>query len=160
MKARELMTADPACCTPDDTVQSAARSMMDRDCGCLPVVDDMGARHVVGVVTDRDLATRALAQGRGPDTRIREVMSAQPACCSPDSELGEVERIMAEHRVRRVPVVDGQDCCVGMIAQADLACAEREADDHAVRRTVEAISQPGGRSRSRSGTSERPDVMR
>src|SRR3954449_4709559 len=100
MKARELMTADPACCTPDDTVQSAARSMMDRDCGCLPVVDDLGTRHVVGVVTDRDLATRALARGRGPDTLVRDVMSERPTCCSPASELGEVEQIMAEHQVR------------------------------------------------------------
>jgi CBS domain-containing protein len=145
MRAREIMTDHPACCTPDDTVQQAARTMMDTDCGCLPVVDDVGTKHLVGVVTDRDLAVRALGEGKGADTRVREVMSASPSCCGPDADLREVERIMADRQVRRVPVVDERDCCVGMIAQADLARADREVGDHEVRETIERISEPSGR---------------
>lgn len=159
-KARDIMTENPACCTPDDTVQAAAHLMAERDCGCLPVVDYMGQRHVVGVVTDRDLATRALAEGRGPDTRVGEVMSSDPSCCTPDSDLAEVERIMAERQVRRVPVVDDAGCCVGMIAQADVARDERDADDHEVRRTLERISEPTGRPRSEASVGVRPSQAR
>jgi CBS domain-containing protein len=133
--------------------------MVDRDCGCLPVVDDMGTRHLVGVVTDRDLAARALAQGRGPDTPVREVMSGSPSCCTPDSDVGEVEQIMAERQVRRVPVIDDRGCCVGMIAQADLARAEDEAGDREVRHTIERISEPTDSARSRSDAGEQPDEM-
>lgn len=142
MRASDLMTGNPTCCAPDDTVRMAARGMRDADCGCLPVVDDMESRHVVGVVTDRDIAIRALADGLGPDTRVRDVMTANPACCSPDADVREVERIMADRQVRRVPVVDDRDCCVGMIAQADLARDERDLDDHEVRQTLERISEP------------------
>lgn len=145
MRVSELMTRDPTCCTPDDTVQTAARAMKDGDCGCLPVVDDVGSRHLVGVVTDRDIAIRALADGLGPDTRVRDVMTADPACCGPEDDVREVERIMADRQVRRVPIVDDRDCCVGMVAQADLARRERELDDHEVRETIERISEPAAR---------------
>ena len=142
MKARDIMTSNLTCCTPDDTVQAAASKMADADCGCLPVVSDMGSRRLVGVVTDRDLAVRGLAQGHGPETRVSDVMTANPACCGPDSELDEVERVMADRQVRRVPIVDDQECCVGMIAQADLARDERGFNDHEVRNVVEKISEP------------------
>ena len=142
MPISDLMTSNPTCCTPDDTVQMAARGMRDADCGCLPVVDDMGTRHVVGVVTDRDIAIRALADGLGPETRVRDVMTANPACCSPDADVREVERIMADRQVRRVPVVDDRNCCVGMVAQADLARNDRDFDDHEVRHTIARISDP------------------
>jgi CBS domain-containing protein len=145
MQVRELMTSNPACCAPDDTVQAAARSMRDADCGCLPVVDDPASRHVVGVVTDRDIAIRAMADGLGPDTRVRDVMTANPACCGPDADVREVERIMADRQVRRVPVVDDANCCVGMVAQADLARDGRDFDDHEVRQTLERISAPDRR---------------
>lgn len=159
-RARDIMTENPACCTAEDTVQAAAHLMADRDCGCLPVVDDMGRRHIVGVVTDRDLATRALGRGRGPDTRVRDVMSADPSCCTPDSDLAEVERVMSQRHVRRVPVVDDEGCCVGMVAQADLARDGRDADDHEVRRTIERISEPIGRSRAEADVGVRPSQSR
>ena len=146
MKAREIMTADPACCTPQDTVRRATELMAERDCGSLPVVEDMDGRRLVGVVTDRDVALRAVARGNGPDTPVGDVMSASPSCCGPDDELSAVERIMADKQVRRVPVVDDAGCCVGMIAQADLARDERGASDGEVRRVVERISESGGRS--------------
>lgn len=148
MNAQELMTANPACCTPDDTVQEAARLMDENDCGCVPVVDDQQSRRIVGVVTDRDLACRCLGKGKGPETRVRDVMSADPSCCTPDTDVSEVQRIMTERQVRRVPVVDERNCCVGMVAQADLARAsDRAVGDRAVGQVVERISEPTDSSR-------------
>jgi CBS domain-containing protein len=150
MKAREIMTSNPACCTPADSVRRATELMAERDCGSLPVVSDMDSMRVVGVVTDRDVALRAVSCGCGPETRVADVMSSSPSCCGPDDDLSAVERIMADNQVRRVPVVeDGR--CVGMIAQADLACDETHASDHEVRQMVERISERGSQSRGESG---------
>jgi CBS domain-containing protein len=145
MKARELMTADPACCTPDDPVQRVAQLMADNDCGCIPVVADRNDSRVVGVVTDRDIAIRGVAKGRGADARVRDVMTPDPFCCSADDDVKDVERVMADRQVRRVVVVDGGGCCVGVIAQADLArAAERKRDVSEVEvvRVIERISEP------------------
>ena len=143
MKVREIMTAAPACCTPDDTVQRASTLMAERDCGALPVVADMEGMRVVGMVTDRDVAIRGVARGSGPETPVSAVMSAEPRCCGPDDDISTVQRIMAQGKVRRVPVVDDQGCCLGMIAQADLARDEAVASDSDLRRVVECISEPG-----------------
>jgi CBS domain-containing protein len=159
MKAHEIMTENPACCTPEDTAQTAARLMVENDCGCLPVVSDMESREIVGVVTDRDLASRGLAQGKGADTPVREMMSGGPSCCTPEDDVEEVERIMAERQVRRVPVIDDGGCCVGMIAQADLAREDRALSDREVGRTVERVSEPTGQSRSEADVGIRPDRM-
>lgn len=148
MNARDIMTSNPTCCTPDSTAEQAAREMVAADCGCLPVVDDMETRRIVGVVTDRDLASRCLADGRGPETRISDVMSANPSCCTADSDAQEVEHVMADRQVRRVPIVDDQQCCVGIVAQADLARDEQDFDDHEVRDTLERISEPTSRNRA------------
>ena len=159
MQAREIMTENPACCTPNDTVQEAARKMADVDCGCLPVVGDMESKEIVGVVTDRDLACRCLGEGKGADTRVSEVMSASPSCCTPDSDVEEVERIMTERQVRRVPVIDDQGCCVGMVAQADLARAKQAVGNREIGRVVERVSQPTGQPRSDADAGIRPDAM-
>lgn len=155
MRAQEIMTENPACCTPDDTVERAAKLMADVDCGCLPVVGDLESKEIVGVVTDRDLACRCLGEGKGAETQVAEVMSASPSCCTPESDIDEVERIMTERQVRRVPVVDENNCCVGMIAQADLARADRESSRD-VRRTVEQISEPTGAPRANTEVGVRP----
>ena len=142
MQVHEMMTQQPACCTPDETVQRAAQLMKEHDCGCLPVVEDSRTKRVIGTVTDRDLACRGLAAGKGPDTTVREVMSKDPTCCRPGDDIGEVERVMAEKQVRRVPVVDERGCCVGMVAQADLALHEEAVTNSEVGRVVERISEP------------------
>ena len=152
MEAQEIMTRDPACCTPDHTVQDAARMMQDHDCGCIPVVDD--ARRLVGVITDRDLACRCLAAGLGPDTSVAEVMSLSPSCCAPDDDVQYVERIMEERQVRRVPVIDRHGECVGMVSQADVVrAAERspQVSDREVARMVERVSAPSATSRRDQG---------
>ena len=156
MKAEELMTPSPTCCTPEDTAQTAASLMAENDCGCLPVVEDRQTNRLVGVVTDRDLACRCLAEGKGPETPVREVMSAEPSCCRPGSDISEVERIMVERQVRRVPVVDDQGCCVGMIAQADLA---RDGSARGgVDRVVERVSEPTGSARAQADVGVKPDA--
>ena len=143
MQAKDLMTRDPACCTPDQTLEEVARMMKQHDCGCIPVVENEQNRRVVGLVTDRDLATRALAEGLGSATVVETVMSSDPVCCSPETDVAEIERLMSERQVRRIPVEDGEGCCVGIIAQADLALAEdRGISDREVGRVVEQISRP------------------
>jgi CBS domain-containing protein len=159
MRAREIMSDHPACCTPDDTAQRAAQLMADCDCGCLPVVSDVGTNHLVGVVTDRDLATRVIARGRGADVHVREVVSADPSYCGPDDDVQSVERIMADRQVRRVPVMDDGGCCVGMIAQADLARG-RAVDERELGRVVEAISERTPGSRAERDVGRHPGQMR
>lgn len=148
MKARELMTAKPACCTPQETVRKAAQLMREHDCGCIPVVEDEESNRLLGVVTDRDIACRCTAEGKGPDTRVNEIMSRDPTCCGPDQDVEAVEKIMAEEQVRRVPVVDAKGCCVGMVAQADLALNHRAASEKKVAKVVERISEPAHHSGS------------
>lgn len=143
MKAEEIMTANPACCTPDDTAQRAAALMEQNDCGCIPVVEDQETRKLAGVVTDRDIALRGVGRGQDASTPVRELMSTDVSCCTPEADTEEPERIMAQRQVRRVPVIDEAGCCVGIIAQADLArAADAELSDREVGRVVERISGP------------------
>jgi CBS domain-containing protein len=142
MNARELMTAQPACCTPEDTIQQAAQLMRDHDCGCIPVVEDVESKRLVGVITDRDITCHCTAEGKGPKTRVKDAMTPDPSFCRPEDDVEAVERIMAEEQVRRVPVVDERGACVGMIAQADLALNRAAASDSEVGKVVERISEP------------------
>jgi CBS domain-containing protein len=150
MKAREIMTPNPACCTPETPAREVAFQMDACDCGCIPVVSDNGSRRLVGVVTDRDLTVRGLARGGGGETLVRDLMSRDVSCCTPDSDAKQVERIMAERQVRRVPVVDDDGRCTGMIAQADLArCAEqRDLREKELAQVVEAVSHRSADSRA------------
>jgi CBS domain-containing protein len=143
MRAREIMTRNPVCCTASDTVQHAAKLMAEHDCGCLPVVDDLQSRTVVGTITDRDIACRCTAEGKGPHTTVQEAMTADPSCCRPDDDVKAVERLMESRQVRRVPIVDEEGCCIGIVAQADLARAEgRGVTDREVGHLVERVSEP------------------
>jgi CBS domain-containing protein len=139
------MSADPQCCTPNDTVERAAKVMADSDCGCLPVVDETNQKRVVGVITDRDIAVRGVARGKNPSTKIRDLMTTSTFFCPSDADIGDVERLMAHHQVRRVIVVDDKQCCVGIVSQADIArAAKRQSNvtDQDLARVVESISEP------------------
>jgi CBS domain-containing protein len=122
MKCAEVMTKDPACCGPEDTAQHAAKLMKQEDVGPIPVVSDSNSRQLVGIVTDRDLVVKLMADGRDPKTeRVSAVMTRNPMTCGPDDDLDRAVHMMAEHQVRRLPVVDATGRIVGIIAQADIA---------------------------------------
>ncbi len=136
------MTPDPACTTPEATAQEVAALMRDNDAGSIPVVENQQNRKIVGTVTDRDLAIRGLAEGRGPETPVRELMTEQPITCIADDEVETVREVMIQQKVRRVPVVDQDGRIVGIVAQADLALEDGAATERDVGRIVEAISEP------------------
>jgi CBS domain-containing protein len=145
MKARDLMTPDPAQVTPSDSLQRVSQLMAEHDCGCIPVVNAADQRSLVGVVTDRDIAIRAVAEGRPATTPIGEIMTSNPDCVTPDDDLERVEKLMADRQIRRVVVVDDTGECVGIIAQADLARAAKRQNDPSPKEMVdvlEKISQP------------------
>jgi CBS domain-containing protein len=137
-----IMTPDPACCTPESTAQDVAMLMKENDCGSIPVVESLGSRRLVGTVTDRDLAIRGIATGKGPETPVRDLMTYDPITSSPDDEVEIVREVMVAQQVRRVPVVDDNGSVVGIVAQADLAREDGAASDQEVGRIVEAISDP------------------
>ena len=132
---RDVMTSNPTSCEPSTTVVDAAKVMAQEDVGPVPIVE--GGR-VVGIVTDRDLVVRVLAEGRDPSsTTIGEIASADLVTVQPDSDLNEALNLMAQNQVRRLPVVEG-DQLVGIVAQADVA---RAADEEQTGEVVQQISQ-------------------
>jgi CBS domain-containing protein len=136
------MTPEPACCTPDTTARDAALLMKENDCGSIPVVDQLETKRLVGTITDRDLVVRGLADNKGPDATIGELMTVEPITAGPDDEVEIVREVMIARQVRRVPVVDEKGTVVGIVAQADLAREDGAASDQEVGRIVEAISDP------------------
>ncbi|HUF26811.1 MAG TPA: CBS domain-containing protein [Gemmatimonadaceae bacterium] len=144
MKAKDIMTMNPDVVTPDTTVRDAARMMKTEDVGLLPVVESNGSKKLVGVVTDRDIAMRHVAEGHSsPECPVSEAMSGQLVTSRPDDDLDDVMDLMGREQVRRIPVVDERGSIVGIIAQADIVREAR--DDRKAEKTVERISQPGGR---------------
>ena len=137
MKARDIMTANPRTVTPDDSVGRAAEIMREADVGVVPVVEDAGSMRLAGIVTDRDLALRIVAEGRDSSATVREVMSSGLKTVRPDDDLDRVTELMKTEQVRRIPVCDG-DRLVGIIAQADVA---REGSDRKTGDVVEKISR-------------------
>jgi CBS domain-containing protein len=146
MKVREIMTLDPTCCTPSDTVQKAAQILRDHNVGLLPVVVDQQSRKLIGVITDRDICCSVVAAGLDPkSTSIAKHVSPTPVTCRDGENLDNCERAMQEHQVRRIPVVDGENRCIGIVSQADLALREKP---DKVSKTVAEISKPARPSRA------------
>ena len=141
MKARDLMSKNPRSVTPETSIREAARLMKSEDVGVLPVVESEGSKRVVGLVTDRDIAVRAVAEGR-IDASVRDVMTSDPKTAREDDDVDSVMSLMGHEQVRRVPIVDERGQLVGIVAQADIV---REASDRKAERTVEKISEPGGK---------------
>ena len=137
MKARDIMTANPRTVTPDDSISRAAEIMRDTDVGIVPVVEDSGSMRLAGVVTDRDIAIRIVAEGRDSQVNVREIMSSGLATVRPDDDVERVTELMKSEQVRRIPVCEG-DRLVGIIAQADVA---REGRDKKTGDVVEKISR-------------------
>ena len=137
MRVSECMTRDVRIADPNQSIQQAARAMAEADAGVLPVGDD---DRLVGMITDRDIAVRGIAEGRGPDAKVRDVMSAEVRYCYEDEQVEDVLRNMGELQVRRLPVVNRDKRLVGIISLADLARERSGKTAEALR----GISQPGG----------------
>lgn len=118
--AADIMTPGAACCAPDTPLEGVAKLMVQHNCGEIPVVDADG--QLIGVVTDRDIVCRVLAMGKNPQEHTADAcMSQPPITVHGDTTLSDVLAVMERHQIRRVPVVDDRERCVGIIAQADLA---------------------------------------
>lgn len=143
------MTPDPSCCVPGDSVAAAAQIMKREDVGPVLVVSDHNEKRLVGIVTDRDLVIKVLADGRNAyDARVDMAMSSNLVVCHPDDSADEARRLMSIHQIRRIPVVDEENRLLGIISQADLA---RLMDDEEVGELLEEISQPFGEGEWSSG---------
>jgi CBS domain-containing protein len=133
---RDVMSSNPCAIDADKPVAYAAKMMRDEDVGLAPIVE---GDRLVGTLTDRDIAIRVVAEGKDPEsTPVREVASTDLVTIDPDQELDEALRLMAQHQVRRLPVVEEDGRLVGVVAQADVA---KEGDDRQTGEVVQQISQ-------------------
>lgn len=138
---RDVMTADPVSCLGSATVDQVAQMMRSEDVGPMPIVDNFQTRKLIGIVTDRDLAIKVVAEGRDPSsTRVQDVMTRDVATCHPEDDLQKALDLMAANQVRRIPVVDPYGAIVGIIAQADIAT--RQENHIKTGEVVEEISKP------------------
>jgi CBS domain-containing protein len=139
MKVSEIMTRDVRLLSPDQTIREAASLMADVDVGSLPVGDN---DRLVGMITDRDIVIRAVAQGKSADTKVSEVMTKEMLYCFDTDEIDDVARNMGKAQVRRLPVVNSDKRLVGIVSLGDLA---RNDDPATIGRTVTKVSTPGGK---------------
>ncbi len=138
MKVSEVMTSDVQTVTPDQSAREAASFMLRAEAGSIPVTE---GDKVIGMITDRDIAVRGVAEGRGPDTPVRELMSDGIVCARAGEDVHEVALRMSKEQVRRLPVLDDNDRLCGIVSLGDLA---RESRREAAQEALEGVSQPGG----------------
>ncbi|MGA0611636.1 CBS domain-containing protein [Caldimonas sp. KR1-144] len=138
MKVSEAMTRDVCVASPDDTLEQAACMMADLDAGVLPIGSN---DRLVGMLTDRDIAVRGVAQGKGPQTTVKEVMSPEVKYCYEDDDLDEVAQNMGDIRVRRLPVLNRDKRLVGIVSLGDIATHHNEPQ---AGQALGGISRPGG----------------
>jgi CBS domain-containing protein len=144
MRIQDIMTKNPSWITADATVREAAQVMSRENVGMVPVVDGESSKKLVGVVTDRDIAIRCVAEGKDGSCRVRDVMSSNKlATCTESDDVANVMQAMQTEKVRRIPIVDERGSLVGIVSQADVV--RKANDSREAERTVEVISQPGGR---------------
>lgn len=141
MKVQDVMAQHPVCCRLTDTLQAVAQILRDEDIGSLPVLSDGDSgRQLIGIITDRDLCCRSVAEGADPKTTsIEAYLTRDPVTCRPEQSLDSCARLMQMHQIRRILVVDQHGSCVGILSQADLA---RSDQSERVHRTVAEISRP------------------
>lgn len=138
MSVRDIMNSNVETIDPSASLRDAAKRMANNDYGVLPVVDQ---GDLIGMITDRDICIRAVAEGDDPDnTEVRSVMSEGVITCREDQPVSEVARLMQERQVRRIPVVDNSKNIIGIVTLGDLAVLSE--DDMRVAETVEEVSQP------------------
>jgi CBS domain-containing protein len=144
MKAKDIMTRKPKSVTPETSVREAARLMKEEDVGVLPVVDRDGSDRLIGIVTDRDIAIRHVAEGHDSSScPVSEAMTSSVSTAREDDDVDSVMDLMGKEQVRRIPVIDERGGLIGIVAQADIVREAR--DDRKAERMIEKISDPGGR---------------
>jgi CBS domain-containing protein len=138
----DVMTREPMCCEPTDSIPRIAQLMKSEDVGAVPVVESKTSRKLVGIVTDRDIVVKVVADGKTVEkSTARDAMTNNPVTCREDDDVSQAVARMAERKVRRIPIVDGNGTLRGIIAQADIAT--RVHRDTTTGELVEAISEPG-----------------
>lgn len=141
MKVKEIMTRTPAVCAEDTPLQDVARTMVGRDCGAVPVVRGSGGSQLVGIITDRDMVVRGIAEGKNPLTlTARDCMTAPAVWVREDASLEECVELMESKKIRRMPVVNADGALAGIVAQADVA---RHASRKDAGELVRDVSSPG-----------------
>lgn len=121
-RCSDYMTENPICCVSGESVERAAQLMLAEDIGSIPIIDDTHNRKLIGILTDRDIALRIVAEScAAAQTTVREVMTKTPVCCGSDDDVQRALDTMAGSQVRRVPIVDSYQRVVGIIAQGDIA---------------------------------------
>lgn len=141
MKVKDVMTMDPCCCERSATAHKAANLMLELDVGIVPIVDNEQDKHLVGVVTDRDLCISVIAGGKDPAaTRLEECMSADIVCCSPEDDVKKVFDLMNSRQVRRIPVIDNENHIAGIVSTKDIALNTESPEK--VGDTLKHISEP------------------
>ena len=144
MQVKDVMTPDPACCTPDSTLQRVAEMMVENDCGEIPVDENVASMLPIGVITDRDITCRTVAKGLNPLVMtVADCMTTPCITVMPDTSLDECCRVMEENQIRRVPVVDAGGACCGIVALADIAKYAGKRDTAEV---VKEVSEPSSSS--------------
>jgi CBS domain-containing protein len=155
IRASQIMTEDPATVTPDTSLPDAAKKMRDLDVGIIPVVESTESSKLQGVITDRDIAIRAVAEGRdAAKTKVSDVMTTEVETCNKNDPIRQVMEVMQREQVRRVPITDREGRLVGIVAQADLAVdlmGERPRSKREVATTLRRVSQPGEPNRAPAG---------
>ena len=140
-KCSDVMTQDPVCCLPTDTVSKAAQLMKTEDVGSIPVIEDEETMKLIGIVTDRDLALQVVAPERDASTtQVEDVMTYEVITCRATDDVQKAVDAMAQHQLRRMPVIDGDHRIVGIISQADVATRVEKSEE--VAEMVKEISQP------------------
>ena len=139
MKANTAMTRNVRLVSPDQTIRDAAQLMGEIDAGALPVGEN---DRLIGMITDRDIAIRAVAEGKSPDTKVRDVMTHEMLYCFDDQDLDEIARNMAKNQVRRLPVINHAKRLVGILSLGDLARKEEPA---AVGRAMSRVATPSSK---------------
>lgn len=143
-KCSDVMTPDPVTCEPGDLIARAAEIMKRENVGAVPVVESRASQRLVGIVTDRDIVLRVVAEGRSVEgAHVRDAMTGSPAYCREHEDVSHAVGYMAERQVRRMPIVDAEGRLRGIISQADVAT--RVNQDKTTGEMVEAISDPGVR---------------
>jgi CBS domain-containing protein len=145
MRVSDAMTRDVRVASPEQTVQQAARLMESLDAGVLPVGEN---DRLIGMITDRDIAIRGVAKGKGPRAKVRDVMTEDVVYCFDDQDVEEVTQNMGDNQVRRLPVVNRDKRLVGILSLGDVATTH---EGIATAEALNKISQPGGERSQSSG---------